>query len=123
MSAGSAVAVCAKGEYRSRVRPLLHVLLLLAVALLPLTSFAARAGTAADLTSAAVEIEQSLPRSGQKLPPPQEHRHCTLWAAEAGVCAPLSHNLSRKLGGNRFGFDAPHAKLSGPEAPTPPPKS
>ena len=124
MSGACAVAVRGRHEYRRRVRTLLQFLLLLSVALLPLTAFAARAGTPADLTSsAAVEVEQgAMPRSGQKTAPAQPHRHCTHWAAEAGACLALA-NLSADLMANPIGSGALGTKMAGPEASTPPPKA
>ena len=125
MSGGSPVAVRGRPEYPCRVRKLLQLFLLLSVALLPLTSFAARAGTPADLTSsAAVELEQgALPTPGQRTAPAQEHRHCTHWAAEAGACLALVNALSATFLVNPRGLDAPVAKLAGPEVSTPPPKA
>ena len=119
------VAVTGRHEYPLAVRFWLHLFLLLSVALLPLTAFAARAGTPADLTSnAAVEVEQgAFPASGQKTAPAQPHRHCTHWAAEAGACLALSTNTSEKLSANPFGTGALGTKMAGPEASTPPPKA
>ena len=119
------VAVHPRREYPYCVRKLLQLFLLLSVALLPLTSFAARAGSPADLTSsAAVELEQgTLPTSGQRAAPAQEHRHCTHWAAEAGACLALANNLSATFLVNPRGLDAPVGKLAGPEVSTPPPKA
>ena len=103
----------------------LRLLLLLCVALLPLTSFAARAGTALDLTSsAAVELEQgALPVSGQKTAPAQEHRHCTHWAADAAACTRLATDLSARLPAKPFEWGAVGASMAGPQAATPPPKA
>jgi hypothetical protein len=101
---------------------MLHLIVLLSVALLPLTSFAARAGTAADLTSSAIELEQGpLPGPVQKTPAAQEHRHCILWVAEATTCAALSDRLfpSRPAGAV---WAVPSLRSSGPQAPTPPPR-
>ena len=119
-----AVAVTGRHEYPRAVRFWLHLFLLLSVALLPLTTFAARAGTPADLTSsAAVEVEQgALPTPGQKTAPAQPHRHCTHWAAEAGACLALA-NLSADLMANPIGSGALGSKMAGPEASTPPPKA
>lgn len=125
MSSAGAVAVRPQGEYPRQVRALLHFLVLMSVALLPLTSFAARAGAPIDLTSsAAVEIEQgAVPASGQKTAPAQPHRHCAHWAAEAGACLALSNNVSAKLLTDPFGSPALGSKMAGPEAATPPPKA
>lgn len=125
MSAGSPVAVRGRREYPHCVRILLRLFLLLSVALLPLTSFAARAGTPADLTSsAAVELEQgALPTPGQRTVPAQPHRHCTHWAAEAGACLALAEELSAKFLVNQYEADAFGSKMAGPEASTPPPKA
>ena len=124
MSGGSKVAVTGRREYPRAVRFWLHLFLLLSVALLPLTSLAARAGGAADLTSnAAVELEQGpLPSSADGTTPAQ-HRHSTQWAAEAGQWAALSRRLSMNLPFTRCGSDAIGAKLRAPQAPTPPPKA
>lgn len=123
MSRRHAVAERRSGEYRRSMSAMLRIMLLLAVALLPLTTFAARAGAATDLTSSAVELEQSaLPAPGRKAPPVQEHRHCTLWAAESDTCGTLPHDLWLQPPAQRFANAAPHAKLTGPQAPTPPPK-
>lgn len=124
MTGGCAVAVRGRHEYRRLVRTWLQFLLLLSVALLPLTAFAARAGTPADLTSsAAVEVEQgAMPAPGQKTAPAQPHRHCTHWAAEAGACLALA-NLSADLMANPIGSGASGSKMAGPEASTPPPKA
>lgn len=113
------------GAYPRQVRALLQLVLLLSVALLPLTSFAARAGMPMDLTSsAAVELEQgALPAPGQRTAPAQPHRHCTHWAAEAGACLALSNNVSAKLLTDPFGSTALGSKMAGPEAATPPPKA
>ena len=125
MSVVSAVAVGERREYPSRMRVGLRLLLLLCVAMLPLTSFAARAGAAADLTSsAAVELEQgALPIPGQTTAPAQEHRHCTHWAADAATCLRLAADLSAPLPVDPFGFGTHGAKMAGPEASTPPPKA
>ena len=119
------VAVHPRHEYPRQVRAVLQLILLLSVALLPLTSFAARAGTPADLTSsAAVELEQSaLPTPGQRTAPAQPHRRCTHWAAEAGACLALADNLSAEFLVNQYGSDALGSKMPGPEASTPPPKA
>lgn len=124
MSGRSKVAVGQRREYPRRVRALFHFLLLMSVALLPLTSLAARAGGAADLTSnAAVELEQgALPSSADRTTPVQHH-HSTQWAAEAGQCAALSQHLSMNLPFSRYASDAIGTTLRGPQAPTPPPKS
>lgn len=122
MSGAPAVAARHGGEYPSRVRASLHLLLLLAVAMLPLTSLAARAGTAADLTSSAVELEQApFQRPAQKTPPAQEHRHCTIWAAEAEAAAALPDHPSRTRPA-LFASVATNDGVPGPRAPTPPPK-
>lgn len=125
MSGAGAVAVRACGAYPRQVRALLQLVLLLSVALLPLTSFAARAGTPMDLTSsAAVELEQgAVPASGQKTAPAQPHRHCTHWAAEAGACLAVANNVSAQLLANPFGSGVSGSKMAGPEAATPPPKA
>ena len=110
-------------EYPKGVRALVRFLVLLAVALLPLTSFAARAGTATDLTSNAVEIEQSsLPTPGHRIPPAQQHHHCTLWAAEVAGCLATSDSLSMHLLSGLFGSHVGRLMALGPQAPTPPPK-
>ena len=111
-------------EYSRSVRTLLRFLVLVSVALLPLTSFAARAHTAADLTSSAVELEQGfLPSPSHQVPPPQGHHHCTLWVAGAAECGGLADDL---LPAGSSGFDAGSGASalisSGPQAPTPPPK-
>ena len=123
-SGASAVAVRERHEYLRAVRAWLQFFLLLSVALLPLTAFAARAGTPADLTSsAAVELEQgAVPLSGQKTAPAQQHRHCTHWAAEAGACLAPANNASAQMPVNPFGSGAFGSKMAGPEASTPPPK-
>ena len=123
MNDGCAVALTGRREYPRAVRFWLHLFLLLSMALLPLTAFAARAGTPADLTSsAAVEVEQGAPAPGQKTAPAQPHRHCTHWAAEAGAClAPA--NLSADLMADPIGSGALGTKMAGPEASTPPPKA
>ena len=125
MSGGCAVAVNGRHEYPRLVRALLKLFLLLSVALLPLTAFAARAGTPADLTSsAAVELEQGgLPPPGQKTALAQLHRHCTHWAAEAGTCFALANDVSAMLLVDPFGSGAFGSKMAGPEASTPPPKA
>ena len=125
MSGGSKVAVRELREYPPGVHAVLRLLLLLCVATLPLTAFAARAGTPADLTSSAtVELEQgALPTSGQKTAPAPPHRHCTHWAAEAGTCLALADNASAQMPVNPFGSGALGSKMAGPEASTPPPKA
>ena len=125
MSHRGAVAEHAQGEYPWQVRALLHLFVLMSVALLPLTSYAARSGAPVDLTSsAAVEIEQgALPSHGQKTAPAQEHRHCTHWAAEAGICLAVADHVSARLLVVRFGSRALGSKMAGPEAATPPPKA
>lgn len=119
------VAVHPRHEYPRHVRAVLQLILLLSVALLPLTSFAARAGTPADLTSsAAVELEQgALPTPGQRTAPAQPHHHCTHWAAEAGACLVPASNVPARLLANPFGSGEVGFKMAGPQAPTPPPKA
>lgn len=118
------VAVHPRHEYPRQVRAVLQLLVLLSVALLPLTSYAARAGTPADLTSsAAVEVEQAaLPTPGQRTAPAQPHRHCTHWAAEAGMCLAPASNVSSRLLAIPFGSAELGFKMAGPQAPTPPPR-
>ena len=119
------VAVHPRHEYPRHMRAVLQLILLLSVALLPLTSFAARVGTPADLTSsAAVELEQgALPTPRQRTEPAQPHRHCTHWAAEAGTCLVPATNVLERLLSNPFGSGQLGSKLAGPQAPTPPPKA
>ena len=118
------VAVRPRHEYHCHVRAVLQLLVLLSVALLPLTSFAAREGTPADLTSsAAVELEQgALPTPGQRTAP-APHRHCTHWAAEAGTCPGPASNVSARLLPNPSESGQLGFKMAGPQAPTPPPKA
>ena len=119
-----AVAGLGRAEYPSRVRAIFHFFVLVSVALLPLTSFAARAHTAADLTSSAVELEQGfLPSPSHQVPPPQGHHHCTLWVAGAAECGGLADDLlPAGSSGFHAGSGASALISSGPQAPTPPPK-
>lgn len=111
-------------EYSRPVRTLLRFLVLASVALLPLTSFAARAHTAADLTSSAVELEQGFtPSPSHQVPPPQGHHHCTLWVAAPAQCGGLTDDLPPGgSSGFHVGSGASALIYSGPQAPTPPPK-
>ena len=123
MSRLGMLAVQSGGEYHHDVRAMIHFFfLLLSVALLPLTSFAARAATASDLSSSALELAQSsLPKPVQK--PASGHRHCTLWAAEAGTYCVLSLSPPTHFPADPYGPDALPLNSRGPAAPTPPPKS
>lgn len=106
------------------MRALLHALLLLSVAMLPLTSLAARAGTPADLTSSAFEIEQGpLSNTGQKTQPSLEHRHCSLWAAETAVRPLMTDSILLACAGHDLSLNATEPSSVGPEAATPPPKA
>ena len=118
------IAGARRPEYSRSVRTLLRFFVLVSVALLPLTSFAARAHTAADLTSSAVELEQGfLPSPSHQVPPPQGHHHCTLWVAGAAECGGLADDLLRAgSSGFHAGSGASALISSGPQAPTPPPK-
>lgn len=112
-------------EYSQPVRKMLHLLLLLAVATLPMAAFAARAGAPIDLTSnAAVEIEQgTLPAPGRTTAPAQEHRHCTVWAAQPASCRATADHRLGALPPGPIVTAAAGVALAVPEPSTPPPRA
>ena len=100
-----------------------RLLILVALALLPLTSFAARAGTIDDLASSAVELEQALPHNpGGRLAPAQQHRHCSLWTAVEASCA-INGADNGPSAGLSLAPGAALIRFHGPEAATPPPRA
>lgn len=117
------LAAIASAQYRAPVRTLLHLLVLISVALLPFTSLAARLGTASDLPSSAIEFEQaSVPSPGRSAPVTQQHRHCTLWAAEATNRPGDPHTLINGAQSCPVWSDVLGTAIASPQAPSPPPK-